>query len=612
MTDDRYPEPEPDDWKPPSLEELRKLSPLDTKPYQPVLTPLDVPPYVAPRDHTSDVPHWAPGAGRPMDQLTDLTVAQEIDLLNKNNIFLSTKQVSPTDSSGFGAMAGYVVGHNGLTPATGFTPAVRFTKVRLRTPQQGLDQNTAYSYNEFESHLQRQLVSETTVEFGIPKVFKVNTEFGYASSTATHSHGVTIHFAANKWVAGAVVVFDEKDITLETSFVEKVVHIMDAKYNTIELKAEELLAHLGQYGEFVPLTRVLGGRMSLNETTNLTDSSTFQTTKLHFGLAADARFKINSVPGQAGGGNGTGYWTTDDEARISQAKLLKMQCVGGNAILADSNPIHLGGQWIDSVSTYRLWRSIGFEEKSLVPIIDFLPQDLRTRVWTVLRYYFHSRLHSQETELAGHKPVKGNDAFDESKLKWPDGQQYGGKPFNGELKKVSRGLSQIVVNSEGNVDGMKLSYRVYDAAYGGASSSYSTVLVTGPMYGNDRGKSLEKTIDLSPGEEIRKLEVWTDPTLDNGVLRSLAITTSKGIRYPDAKGFFGANPKPGQSNPKPGVYEHGIIEAPRARALRGYFGRFVHAIGLTYLDLDENTKSRGFLLALEPFLFPTGDYGPIS
>jgi hypothetical protein len=162
MPDDRFPEPTPDDWEPPSLAEYYGLSldwnnptPLDVKPFQPVLTPLDIPPYVKPPDHTAPIHGWTPGTGGgPRDQLSQLTVAQEIDLLNKNNIFLSTKQVSPTDDSGFGSMAAYVVGDR-LKPAPSFTPAVRFKKIKLRTPQVGRKENVASSYNQFESNLQR-------------------------------------------------------------------------------------------------------------------------------------------------------------------------------------------------------------------------------------------------------------------------------------------------------------------------------------------------------------------------------------------------------------------------------------------------------------------------
>ena len=135
-----------------------------------------------------------------------------------------------------------------------------------------------------------------------------------------------------------------------------------------------------------------------------------------------------------------------------------------------------------------------------------------------------------------------------------------------------------------------------------------TKVVTG-QFEKDRGKNYERTINFAPGEEIRALEIWMDPTKDKGVVRSLAIKTSTGRRFPNDKGFYGANPIPPHTNPKPGVYQFEVIEAPRVRVLRGYSGAFVHSLGLTYLDLDDDVKSREFLLAMEPFLFPTGDYG---
>jgi hypothetical protein len=219
MPDDRFPEPEPDDWEPLSLDQFYNLSlnfddltPLDLKPYKPVLTPLDVPPYVKPPDHTQPIHGWTPGTG-PRDQLSKLTVAQQVDLLNKNNIYLSTKQVSPTDKSGCGSLAAYVIGEK-LKPAPSFTPVVRFTKVEMRTPQEGRKESTSYSYNEFESQLQRQLVTGANLEFGIPKVFKVNTDFGYGSSSAMRSTESSIYFSSTISILKAEIIFDEKDITL--------------------------------------------------------------------------------------------------------------------------------------------------------------------------------------------------------------------------------------------------------------------------------------------------------------------------------------------------------------------------------------------------------------
>ena len=51
--------------------------------------------------------------------------------------------------------------------------------------------------------------------------------------------------------------------------------------------------------------------------------------------------------------------------------------------------------------------------------------------------------------------------------------------------------------------------------------------------------------------------------------------------------------------------------APRVRALRGYIGDFIHAIGLGYLDIQP-IPSRNYLIAMEPDLFPTGNFGALG
>ena len=54
------------------------------------------------------------------------------------------------------------------------------------------------------------------------------------------------------------------------------------------------------------------------------------------------------------------------------------------------------------------------------------------------------------------------------------------------------------------------------------------------------------------------------------------------------------------------------IEAPRVRGIFGRTGALVHALGLSYLALATDAKSREYLLAMEPYLFPDYDYGIIK
>jgi hypothetical protein len=109
-------------------------------------------------------------------------------------------------------------------------------------------------------------------------------------------------------------------------------------------------------------------------------------------------------------------------------------------------------------------------------------------------------------------------------------------------------------------------------------------------------------ISFKEGETIKALELWVDEKKDGGTLRRMAIRSSTGVRYPDDKDFYGTNHSPGDK-----LY---VVEVPRARALLGYTGDFVHALGLEYLDIAES-GNRPYLIAMEPFLYPTGDFGPL-
>ena len=119
MPNDLYPEPERDDWEPPSIAGDLSGPPLNPKAYVPELVPLDIPPYVPPTDQTGPIIGWGAGTGAGRrDQLSQLTPVQRLDLLDKTNIYLSTQQLDPNDTSGLGAMTAWFVGKEQLTPAT--------------------------------------------------------------------------------------------------------------------------------------------------------------------------------------------------------------------------------------------------------------------------------------------------------------------------------------------------------------------------------------------------------------------------------------------------------------------------------------------------------------
>jgi len=365
----------------------------------------------------------------------------------------------------------------------------------------------------------------------------------------------------------------------------------------LKKKAEELLSHLEAYGHFVPLSITVGGRMTLSEETKLEDWQTFGAVRNEFKAAADARFKVKSVPVQVGGGTGGYVWTTNETKVQEQATRLKMELKGGNESLADNNPVTLGDSWIDSLGSYKEWRTFGFGESSLVPIINLLPKDLHDECKELLKRYFVLNLIDRNTGFAGHVS-NPTDAFLETKLKYVDG---GNPLFEGSLGPSSRGLRKIVVTAQGHVDGLQLEYEVYRV---GAKDWYMPTMNVAGRYGRDRTSYEWPAITFEPDEFISALEVWVDENKDKGTMRAMAVRTTKGKRWPNDSGFYGTNFERKKN-------KFHVIMAPRVRALRGYIGDFIHAIGLGYLDLPP-MPSRHYLIAMEPNLFPTGNFGPLK
>ena len=542
-----------------------QVSPLNTKSYTPDLTPVpDIPPPPPSEDHTHGTGGYGPGTGGGhRDVLTELTQGDELRLLAANNIDLRK-----TGANELGAMRAFVVGE-ALEPANHF--GVHFPRVKLSTPGFNRVDRVSFSYKEFESNLQRQTVAASSIGFGIPGIFRVDASYRDVSAIATHEKKVTIHFQASQVIPKANVVFKEGDITLAPELVRKVDEACVGKAQAGKAQAEALLNVLRDYGHFVPLSMFLGGRISLYTHTELSDRSQFETVKREFKAAADARFSLDGVPVEAGGGGGGGTGNTEHERWIEQGKLLSMELKGGNEDLASSTAATLGTKWIASVGHYLEWRTIGFNENSLAPIIAFLEPKLRTKCMDILRRYFLSQLDSRKSDAAGD----------------PHGDE-----FAPDISTVKR-IAEIKVNHGENVDGLELSYELY-----GEDGKTTTTVSTGRI-GPWRGEHTA-TIKLRADEEITAIDAGIDSKRDNGILRQVAFVTNR-RRFPDT-GFYG----------RFRADQFKTIEAPRVRGICGRTGSLIHSLGLSYLGPAADAKSREYLLAMEPYLFPEYDYGIIK
>jgi MAC/Perforin domain len=559
--------------------------PLNVKQYSPVLEAPDIPSFQAAMDHTAGVTGFGAGTvAEHRDLLSELNEEDQFRLLQANNI----RPVATTgaDAKPLWEMTAFVVGRD-LVPAR--KGSVRFRKLKMLTPEKGSIDHVGYSYKEFESNIQRQMATTSELEFGIPGVFKVNTSYSEASATATQEKTVTIYSEASHLIPKATIAIDDDQITLDPEFVSK----LEKMTGTKQQRTDRLLELLREYGQFVCVNMMLGGRLTFHTKTALSDKSEFETVKRQFKAAADARFTVEGVPAEVGGGTGVGTGGTTTTHTVIQAKSLHMELQGGDENLASSKEGELGrawkpGQtaptWVASLGRYREWRVVGFYEHSMLPIIDFLKSPtLRDQCMDLLRDYFVSQLSIRHSDTAGHEHGK-------------DLAQDSGAPAPNTVKRIS----EIDLRHGGCLDALRLTYEVY------TDGGKNTKTVTTKWVGStDAGKPVN--IKLKDGEELAAIETWTDPTRDGwpgGLLQQVAFVTNTKRRFPNDTGFYGEN-----KGRKKDVFK--TIEAPRVRGIDGSNGAYVHRIGLAYAALDGNAKSREFLLAMEPFLFPEGVYGMI-
>ena len=471
-----------------------------------------------------------------------------------------------------------------LQPAGNNAALVR--SISFKTPLVGRTDHAAFSYKSFESNLQTHAVIKTELEFGIPEIFKATTSYSDSSAQATNEKKVKIFSEASQLIPKAWLNISVDDVTPDPTFVKKIQQLSGTKLEQVE----QLLDILDVWGHFVPLNMLMGGRLTFYTSTELNDKSEFSTVKREFKAAAKARFTIEGVPVQGEWGSGVETGSTNATQIAIQAKSLFMEVKGGDENLVQTTPSGVDGKkwktgttaatWVGSLGRYREWQVVGFYQKSLVPIIQLLPPVLRDQCMDLLREYFVSKLSIQQSASAGHE--HGKDLVKDSKAPDPH---------------IVRRITDIEVRYGGCLDRMRVTYDVYNPGEK-TTKPFQTNWV-----GSDTGKS--EHIKLKLDEEITAIETWTDPTREGGLVQQVAFRTSGGRRFPDiGKGFYGEN----RGRKKD---EFKTIEAPRVRGITGSNGAYIHRIGLKYAALDANAKSREYLLAMEPFLFPDKNYGII-
>lgn len=356
---------------------------------------------------------------------------------------------------------------------------------------------------------------------------------------------------------------------------------------------------LERNGEFVPLSITLGGRIIISESKTVKSKTEFDTQANELKAAASGKYEYDGVTidGHADIGIGKKH---ERENRLSvQQKNMTMKTIGGDERTATSLADELGTHWIDTVAPFLNWKIIAFEPKALVPIIEFLDKKYADKCKEMLRKHFVAHLGIQKGATAGAR---------------------GDRTFERNPAQISR-LVRVIVNHEGNVDGLKLTYEIYPRpedlkGSGGAVlgvTAAGTISVVDKV-GNGRGDQYDSPVPefeeagFDPEETITTIKAEVDTMKDPNrpILRRVQFITNLGRVFPNVGEYFGKNA--GDTEVE--------ITANRVRGFHGSFGGktggYIHSLGFVYLKLDNTVSGRDYLLAMEPYLFPNLNYGVVT
>lgn len=518
--------------------------PLNIEPFKEgSLQPVELPEYEWAPDYvgleTGLLPDGKPVRG---DRLSQMKVGQVRKLLKANRIDLNKNRRGITAA---------FVDTGDLVRAR--YDAVHCTEVELKEPDATRITNISFQYDEHVARLHRTATNEGDADVGVPGIFNVRGSYRYATASRSDTRVVKKHMSASHILPKARVVFKDDKITLSDEFVARIRQAVEGGEGRIS--AEKLLDVLEAYGQFFASDMLLGGRLIHWTSTELRDSHHATETQNEFRVAARARASIDGVQGEAGGSWGYGLSDQEKAIAINQAHSLHFKLMGGNEATATSET------WIPTVAKYLNWKVIGFNSNSLVPTIDYLPNDLRLLCMKLLKTYFTSNLQFRTTELVGltHEGTFGYDA--------------------GDVKRIVK----IEMNHGINIDGLRVTYELMN----GQRKEM-------PWVGGRRGEHNSTIGPFDFDEEITSIEVGAKT-----LLRRIAFNTSK-RRFPESTSSYYGRGQDGE------VLTYTTIEAPRVCGLVGHVGGIIDAIGLRYRDLpaDRVVRSRHFLLDIEPHLFP--------
>lgn len=414
------------------------------------------------------------------------------------------------------------------------------------------------AFTLYEHEWQKQSIAEADASGGIPLMFDLKSDYRHVRDEGGEKNEKKIYLEYSQRMPKGRL-----DLTVAGVTPEFEAAIRAAIASPPDQQGRNLLAALQTYGQFVATNMVVGGRITLTDVRTYAEGSSTQSAVDQFRAAAEARFSLEGVPIDIGGGGSSKATWQIGEHLAKQARDLDMTVVGGEGSRASSKVSELGQSWLTTLDHFKCWQVIGFTDYAVEPVTEFLQPDLKSACVEILQKHFESQLDLRQTPLIG-TPERGVEFRDPVEYRW-------------KIQRMCFRVDRWVraMRTEWIVDGKMLPPT--DERWHGS-------------YTSDLNGDVQ--IELDSDEEILSMEVRK-----YGLVDRLIFTTTKG----------NVLPSPGQKmigGTGGDDYERHTLDGARIRGFCGTTdGGDLDSIGLRYFVLPLNTQHRSFLLAIEPYLW---------
>lgn len=206
--------------------------------------------------------------------------------------------------------------------------------------------------------------------------------------------GKTVYTTANFFLPKIELSFENNEACASTSFCEACEQAVTGSEVSTEKKFEKLQRVLADFGQFVALQTLVGGRLFATEKKLF--QATDKTSEFTNRFGAKVKASLSTV--YADVEVSAGYEDSSQEAS-RQKESNEMQTMTFNAIGGEGTVVQDAAAWAESLYDYRRWASV--QRENLIPSINLLPETLRKDCWKVMEDFCESR--SKRDLLNRHK-----------------------------------------------------------------------------------------------------------------------------------------------------------------------------------------------------------------